>query len=320
MQALRYEAFGEPSDVLRLVELPDPPLRSNDVRVRLTLAAIHNHDLWMVRGSYGQRPPLPALSGSEAVGVVNEVGSGVTSVRVGQRVAALGVPVWSDTFVLADKACVPVPDSLDDAAACQLVAMPLSAMMLLEDAKGQSGWLAQNAANGAVGKALAEMAPSYGVSVLNVVRRAAAVDELRAAGIGNAVATDTQGFRERARAVTGGAPIVRAIDSVGGDDSRRLMSVLADGGTLVTFGSMAQKPIQLDPGELIFKGKKVEGFWAITWKPDVDRRGLIAKIIGLAASGTLKLTVDETFALADFKNAFAAHDRPGRRGKIAFRP
>lgn len=323
-RALSYAAFGSPTEVLKLVDEAPTTLGPHDVRVRMRLAAIHNHDLWMIRGSYGQRPPLPAVGGSEAVGEITELGAGVSGLRVGQRVATLGVPVWRESYVIADKAVVPVPDAIDDAAACQLVAMPLSAMMLLEDAADlpAGSWLAQNAANGAVGTTLAHLAKARGVQVLNVVRRAAAIEELAHLGITNAVATDTPGLRERVRAITGGAPIVRAIDSVGAEESKRLMSVVADGGTLVVFGSMSGEPVAVDPGELIFRGKRVEGFWAMTWKPKAgraDSKALVGQVIQAVATGTLKLTVDSEYPLSEAAAAFAAHEKAGRHGKVAFR-
>ena len=102
--------------------------------------------------------------------------------------------------------------------------MPLSAMMALEELGVQPGqWMIQNAATGAVGKTLAMIAKARGVHVVNVVRRAAGVAELAALGIDNAISTAESGWQKRVKDMTGGAPIVAALDSVGGEESGQLL-------------------------------------------------------------------------------------------------
>jgi NADPH:quinone reductase-like Zn-dependent oxidoreductase len=115
--------------------------------------------------------------------------------------------VWAEYFVALAAALVPVPDGIDDEAAAQLISMPFSALSLLEYldvAPGQ--WIAQNAANGAVGRLVAQFAAARGVHVLGLVRRAEGIAELAAAGISGVVATDDDAWRERVIEITGGAP------------------------------------------------------------------------------------------------------------------
>src|SRR3546814_15365721 len=77
----------------------------------------------------------------------------------------------------------PMPDAIADETAAQLIAMPLSALMLLEFLQvGRGQWIVQNAANGAVGKALAMLAATRGLPVLGLVRRADSVGEMAALG------------------------------------------------------------------------------------------------------------------------------------------
>lgn len=133
---------------------------------------------------------------------------------------------------------MPVPDNVNDETACQLVSMPLSAKMLLDTLEvGPGDWIAINAANGARASCLPNMAPKSGrVHVLGLVRREAAVEDLAALGFNSVVATETDGWKERVRAITGGAPIIRGIESLGGDGAAQLASILADGAQLVSFG------------------------------------------------------------------------------------
>ena len=263
MRALIHDTFGDPAEVLHVADVETPEPGPGEVRVRTVLASIHNHDLWTIRGTYGFKPELPARSGTEAVGVVDAVGEGVTTLQPGQRVVTGGTfGVWAEYFVAPAAALVPVPDGIDDEAAAQLISMPFSALSLLEYldvAPGQ--WIAQNAANGAVGRLVAQFAAARGVHVLGLVRRAEGIAELAEAGISGVVATDDDAWRDRVIEITGGAPIVAGVDSVGGSASDDVLSLLADDGTLVVFGAMASPTMSLSSGSVIFRQVTVKGFW-----------------------------------------------------------
>jgi len=162
MRSIVHAVYGEPAEVLGLAESPLPEPGPGQARVRMQLSPIHNHDLWTVRGQYGYKPTLPAIAGSEAFGIVDTVGEGVDGLAIGQRVTTAGARgAWAEYFVVPAASLVPVPDAIDDASAAQLVAMPLSALMLLEMLDVATGdWIVQNAANGAVGKAMCSNATS----------------------------------------------------------------------------------------------------------------------------------------------------------------
>ncbi len=133
MRTITHSTFGEPQDVLTVEdhELPQPG--PGEVRLRILLSPIHNHDLWTVRGTYGFKPELPARAGTEAVGIVDALGPEVDSLAVGQRVATGGsFGAWAEYVTTPAAGLVPVPDSVPDEAAAQLVAMPFSAISLLE--------------------------------------------------------------------------------------------------------------------------------------------------------------------------------------------
>ena len=185
MRCAVYNAFGAPAEVLHLAERPVSEPGPGEIRGRMVLSPIHNHDLWTISGEYGVKPPLPAIGGTEALGVVDKLGEGVTTPAVGQRVTASSiVGAWAEYFIARAAAVVPVPDAISDEVACQLIAMPLSAMMALVDLGVKPGqWMIQNAATGAVGKTLAMIAKAKGIHVVNIVRRREGVAELGKLGI-----------------------------------------------------------------------------------------------------------------------------------------
>ena len=85
MRSVVFERFGEPSEVLDTAERPIPQPGPGEIRVRLVLSPIHNHDLWTIRGTYGVKPALPATGGTEALGIVDALGEGVSGPAVPSR-------------------------------------------------------------------------------------------------------------------------------------------------------------------------------------------------------------------------------------------
>lgn len=321
MRSAIYESFGVPEQVLTTSELPTPAPGPGQVLVKMVLSPIHNHDLSTIAGQYGYKPPLPAVPGTEAVGTVAALGEGVTHLAVGQRVAGGGEKTWAEFYLADAKRLVPVPDSVSDETACQLVSMPLSAKMILDSLELKAGdWIVQNTANGAVGKLLARFAAEQGIHVIGLVRRDAAVAELEALGIANAVSTEHTGWQDKVKAITNGAPIIRALDSLGGDGASQLLSVVANGAQLISFGAMSQQPLKISAGDLIFRSISVRGFWGA--KPPVapERIGvLLGELITAAAKGELVLPIEESFGIDQVAAAAKASDVPGRKGKIAIR-
>ena len=325
MRSAIHTTFGEPADVLQLGDQPVPQPGPGEVRIKTLLSPIHNHDLWTVRGQYGYKPALPAIGGSEAVGTVDALGEGVQGVALGQRIAVAGVHgSWAEYFIAPAPLLVPLPAAIADEAAAQLIAMPLSALMLLEFLEVQSGdWIVQNTANGAVGKTLAMLAAARGVHTINLVRRDAGVDELAALGIANVVSTAQPGWKDKVRALAGDAPLRAAVDSIGGKASGELLALLGEGGLLVSFGTMAGEPMQIASGDLIFKQATVKGFWGSKVSAALsvaDKRRLLGELLGLVASGALQLPVEAIYDLADVAQAAAASLQPGRKGKVLLRP
>lgn len=325
MLSATHHHFGDPAEVLAAEDRPLPEPGPGQVRLRMILSPIHNHDLWTVRGSYGYKPELPAIGGSEGVGTVDALGEGVSGVAIGQRVAAAGVHgAWAEYFLAPAQSLVPLPEAIGDEEAAQLVAMPFSALTLIEFlGVGPGDWIIQNAANGAVGKAVAMLAKARGIHAINLVRRDAAVDELGALGIDNAVSTEAAGWQDRVRAMPGEASIRAGVDSVGGKAAGQILSLLGDDSLLVSFGTMSGGAMEIGSGDLIFKQATVKGFWGAKVSAAMspaDKARLMAELIRLVISAELVLPVGGIYGLDQIKQAVAASLTAGKAGKILLRP
>ena len=325
MRSATYNEFGKPTEVLSLGDRPMPEPKANEVRIKTILASIHNHDLLTIRGKYGFKPEMPAIGGSEALGIIDAVGSDVKDLKVGQRVAAASVQAtWAEYFVASADMVFAVPDSLKDEMAAQLIAMPLSALMLLEFLEVESGqWVIHNAANGAVGKSLAMLAAARGVNIINLVRSSDAIKELDALSIKNNINVEDDDWKEQVRQIIGDDKISAAVDSVGGEASGDLLSLLGHGGTLASFGIMSGQPMVLNPTHLIFKQAIVKGFWGskISQEMSVEnKQRLIDELIERATSDKLHLPVEAVFDLADITKAVDGKLQSGKKGKVLLKP
>lgn len=324
MRSVVHTRFGNPSEVLALTESPMPQPGPGEVRIRMTLAAIHNHDLLTIAGTYGYKPDLPAIGGSEATGMIDALGDGVRGLDLGQRIAVSGVRgAWAEYFCAPAASVVPLPDAIADETAAQLLAMPLSALVLIEFLGAKPGqWIIQNAAGGAVAKVVAMIAGTRGIHVINLVRRAESVAELESIGIGNVVSTAVAGWQDEVRKLAGSAAISFAIDGVGGKAAGELMALAGEGATLVSFGGMSGQPLEISAGDLIFKQAVVKGFWLAKIMKTAPREHIgrwVGDLVRLVAEGKVRLQVGGIFDLADIAGAAEASAASGRAGKILVR-
>src|SRR3546814_16501304 len=127
MRSAIHHQFGDPTNVLVVGDSPVPEPAPGEVRIRMQLAPIHNHDLLTVRGQYGYKPALPAIGGSEGLGGVDALGAGVAGLAVGQRVdAASGRGTSAEYFLAPARLVTPYPDQTADKTTPNPAALPLN--------------------------------------------------------------------------------------------------------------------------------------------------------------------------------------------------
>ena len=187
MKVIRFDQFGEPSEVLRLDQAPVPEPGPGEVRVRMIASPINPSDLLTVQGRYGVRPALPFVPGYEGVGVVDKAGPGlIGGFLVGRRVAVLNQAGgnWGETVVVPAIRAIPVPADLPDAQVASFFVNPATVLAMarhvLKVPKG--AWLLQSAAGSTLGRMMIKLGGHDGFKTLNIVRRPEAMDELRRFG------------------------------------------------------------------------------------------------------------------------------------------
>ena len=326
MRSATYNEFGKPSEVLSLTDSPTPEPKDDEVRIKTILSSIHNHDIVTIKGEYGNKPELPATGGSEAVGTIDALGKDIKGFEKGQRVVVSGVQgTWAEYFIAPAQSIIPIPDAIDDEMAAQLIAMPMSALLLIEFLNIEPGqWIIQNAANGAVGESMAMLAPERNIKTINLVRSKESEQELIELGITkNNVVTDDDDWMEQVKKIVGDAKISGAVDAVGGKSGGELISLLGKHGAMASLGSVSGEPLMINPSNLIFNLSKVKGFWASDLMQEMsadDMQRLTKELIDRAANGILKLPTGGVYDLADIQKAVSADVQSGKKGKILIKP
>ena len=322
MQSVRFSEFGKPADVLRVEDVPQPEPGADEVLVRLRARAVNPSDLLTVRGLYGALPKLPATPGLEGMGEVSKVGDAVKNLRPGQRVIPLGVQgTWQEYILAPSTQLIPVPDGVSDQTAAQFVVNPLTAwIMTVEELKLDAGeWLLQTAAGSTLGRVVLQIAARRGFKTINVVRRRAQADELKALGANEVICTDEEDVPERVREITGKAGVTKAIDAVGGETGAAVMRALGRGGVMLVYGLLSGQPMPIDGGRMIFASTTIRGFWLGEWlrsAAPAQQQAVTAEMLRSMASHEIVPPVEAEYPLADVLLAVEHAERPGRSGKV----
>ncbi|MEN9818717.1 MAG: hypothetical protein RLZ32_2597, partial [Gemmatimonadota bacterium] len=217
-----------------------------------------------------------------------------------------------------------LPPAGDPLQLAMLAVNPPTASLLLSEfvALREGDWVIQNAANSGVGEYVIQLARARGVRTVNVVRRADAVAPLTALG-GDVVLVDGPDLAARVAAATGKAKIALALDAVGGAATDRVAQCLAPGGTVVNYGALSGEACHLGPGQLIFRGVQLKGFWLAQWfrtTSPAQQQALYGELVAAIAAGRLHARVHATYPLARVREAVAAAAQGGRHGKVLLVP
>lgn len=323
MLAVRFHQFGDPKKVLSLEEVEVPTPDTDEVLVRIKMRTVNPSDLYTVQGTYGVRPPLPAVPGYEAIGTIEALGSGVSGLTVGQRVII--IPnlsfAWQEFAVAKVSQIMPLPDALPDTSAVQLIVNPLTAWaMMLDELKLKAGdTILQTAAASTLGQVLIQLAKLKGIKTINIVRRGEQADFIRSIGGDFAIATDEEDLVEGVNKLTNGQGVTAAVDAVAGETGAKVASVLGYRGTMLIYGVLSMSPLPIDPGAMLFRSTSIRGFWLVDWikhtAPEIVNQAF-AELIGLMIQGVVVPPVEAEYPLKEFMSAIKHSETMGKKGKV----
>ncbi|MGY4567590.1 zinc-dependent alcohol dehydrogenase family protein [Bradyrhizobium sp. USDA 3256] len=324
MKAVQVVAFGHAAEVVKLNEVPDVGSPGpNEVVVAVEAAPINNSDFMIIAGRYGYLPSPPATLGIEGVGRVVAAGAQVRNLKEGDRtLIPFTVPTWTERVKFTASWQRPLPDNADVRQLSMIAVNPATAYLLLTDFVKipRGGWVIQNGANSATARAVIAIAKSLELKTVNIVRREEVVDEVKAIG-GDVVLVDGPGLAKRVANETGGAPILLALDVVGGTSTLNLMNCLAPKAVLVIYSAMSGQPFSGSALSVIFNEVSVRGFWLGHWGRTATDEALARMydhLVPMVASGAISAPVLGSYRLEDFSQAIA--QAAAFKGKVIFTP
>jgi NADPH:quinone reductase-like Zn-dependent oxidoreductase len=323
-----YTEAGDPVDVVKLVDVEEPrDPGPGQVLVRVTLFPIHWGDLQAIQLS---SPTGRVGAGVEATGVVEKVGSGVHHVIPGARVSVFPQPgAWAERVTADAQFVVPVPDSISDEVAAQMLVNPLTVLMLRREAEkhfstGYDGVVLNNAAGGAVGRLITAGSSNHHIATVSLVRRAEAARRLRERFPDvPVVVTEDADWVDAVRDLIGGRTVGAALDPVGGALSADLLGLLSPGGTLVVYGRMADEPIPVHASALLGGGLTLRGAtigrWVATTSPEQRVSDTAAASLMVQAFSS-QFEVAAIYPISQLPDAIRHATKPGKTGTVLVRP
>ena len=322
-RAIRIHATGGP-EALQLDDVTLPPPGPGEARVRHTAIGVNFIDTYHRSGLYPL--PMPAGIGSEAAGVVEAVGAGVTDVAVGQRVAYCGGAPgsYADARVIPADRLVPLPAAVSDRDAAALLLKGLTVQYLFRQTFRLQGGetILFHAAAGGVGLIACQWAKALGVRMIGTVSSDEKAALARAHGCAETIVYTREDFVARVKALTGGVGVPVVYDSIGKDTFPASLDCLAPRGLFVSFGNASGPVAAFNLGLLAQKGSlfatrpTLMGYAA-------KRAELLAMaddLFAMVAAGKVKADVRQTFPLAAAVDAHRALESRATTGATLLIP
>lgn len=321
-----YETLGAPDQVLRLVQMDGRDLEDGEVCVKMLAAPINPSDINRIEGTYPMRPTVPAVGGTEGVGIVVAVTPGVRNLKVDDWVIPTHphLGTWRTHIAEEESAWCKVGQDVPMEYAATVSVNPCTALRMLDDFVDLKAGdiVVQNGATSMVGQCVIQLAQQCNIQTVNLVRDRPGVGEVKerllSLGAEHVLTEEELGKLDKKTFLKElGAEAKLGLNCVGGSAATAVMKLLGDGGTLVTYGGMSKKPITLATGPLIFKDIRLRGFWLGKWKSkhsNEDFAEMTNMLLGLVRDGKLQYAIEKV-PFGDFNSAL--NKAMGKHGSIS---
>lgn len=317
MKAIQMSQYGGP-DVLQLKEIELKKTGKGQALIAIKAAGVNFIDIYQRRGTYPVK--LPYIPGLEASGVVEEIGEGVTNVKVGDRVAYVHEPgAYAEKCLVNASHLIPLPNTLSFE---QGAAFPLQGMtahyLIHEFRQIQNGdTVLIHAAAGGMGLLLVQWAKHLGAQVIGTVSTNEKAQIAKQAGADQVIIYTQQDFVDEVKKETNGHGADLIIDGVAKTTFKGNLEAAAVRGHIVIFGAASGPAEPVSPNALMGKSLSVSGGSLnnyISHPAEFKRRS--KDVLQAIIEGWLKLRIDESFPL---ENAAEAHQKLEERktaGKV----
>ena len=322
MKAVVFEKLGGP-EVLHIAEVPKPEVKPGMMLIKVRAAGINFADTLFRQGQYMMQPKLPDTPGFEAAGEIEAVGDGVTNLKRGQRVAAMGSKMYAEYALAPATQVIVLPDSISFEEGAAFPIQVLTAWHMLHTShKTEPGQtVLVHSAAGGVGLVAVQLAKAAGARVFGTVSSDSKISLVKEHGADDVINYATKDFAEEANRLTGGRGVDLILDAVGATTMEKGLTCLAPFGHLILYGRAGGPPEPLNLFKLFEKSAKVSAFtlYTVAALPELVRRG-IEESIRLVAEKKVKIVIGKTFPLAQAAEAHRFIESRQSVGKLVLIP
>jgi NADPH:quinone reductase-like Zn-dependent oxidoreductase len=308
--------------------IPTPTPSRGEVLIKVRMSPVNPSDVAFISGVYGQPRVAGRPAGFEAVGEVVASGGGLMANRlVGKRVSFFaGVSgSWAEYAVAAARTCIPLRAEVADEDGAALLVNPFSAWVMygIVRRSGAKAFL-MTAGASQLGKLMVSLASEGGLRPISLVRRNEHIEPLRALGATHVLNTEAPDFEDALHRLLQAEKPRILLDALSNPLAQSVFLAMGPRSRWIVYGGLDYHPVALpDPGQLIFRSKRVEGFWLTSWLQDGSilqtaraARGVQARFV----SGTWKTDVAAIVPMAEAFSRVPALLGGANQGKVMIAP
>lgn len=322
MKTLVIDELGN-LDNLHVVEMENPQLGKGQVRIEILACGLNYVDSLMIEGKYQIKPAVPYRPGSEVVGRVTEVSSGVTNVRVGDRVfVPIGNGGFSDEAVVDSRRTLRIPEQLSDGQGATFMQSYLTAWFAFNHraAVMEGDTMLVLGAGGGVGLAAVDLGAALGMKVIAAASSQEKRDLAMKQGAFATIDVLTEDVKVRARELSEGKLDV-VYDPVGGDLAAQCLRALAPGGQYLVVGFVAGIP-QLPANHILLTNRTVVGVdWGAWMLKNYEANSqMLVEVLGEITKGNLHPVEPVSYPMSQAVQAMRDLQNRKIAGKVALVP
>lgn len=310
---------------MKIEERPIPEPAEGQVQIKMEAAPCNPSDIAFLCGVYNIVKPLPCIPGFEGCGIITKVSEGLDECFIGKRVSCFVQDdeggTWSEYVVAKITDCIFLKEEMSIEQAACFVVNPFTAYGLYDLAQEDyCEAIIQNAALGQVGRFIRVFAKNDNLKVINIVRKAEQVDQLKAEGEDYVLDSSSENFVEDLKTLAHQLKATMAFDAVGGEMTAQLMNAMPADSEVIIYGGLSGKAITgINPMGLIFDRKILSGFNLMDWMGnliDGEFEEVSDYLQDLFIDGTLKTDIQGSYAHEDVVKGIRAYIANMSGGKI----
>ncbi len=320
MKAIRVHQFGAP-EVMLLEELPDLKPGAAQVLVRIHAAGVNPVETYIRSGTYARKPALPYTPGTDAAGVVESVGEGVTRVVAGDRVYTAGAltGTYAEQALCHESHLHPLAKHVSfPQGAAMGIPYATAYRALFQIARAMPGeHVLVHGASGGVGTAAVQLARAAGMKVIGTGGSGKGRALVKEQGAHHVLDHLAHGHLEQIIALTGGRGVDVILEMLANVNLSNDLKLLSQGGRVVVIGSRGT--VEIDPRDAMGRDAAILGMVLFN-APERETASIHAALLAGLENGTLRPVVGRELPLAEAPRAHQAVMEPGAYGKIALVP